>query len=596
MKMVPVDIEKSATPIVILWAAICAYLLWQGWGAVAAGFGDSDDAVRLVLVRELAAGRGWYDQKVLRIEPPQGFWLHWSRLLDGALALPLWGLSRLIGQARAEFWLRLLWPLTLLPPIFLSTRHIISRLNPDPTRRSAAIAAAAMILLFCLPLYAQFHPGRIDHHNVQILLWLVAVAGAVGQGRGGAAIAGASIGLGLAIGIEAIVLEAAVAAYMAVMMLVRPDQSGRARAFALALGASVCAAFLVQTPPQRWDVSACDALGLNMTLGVAIGSMLMVAASFRPRPLERAGWMLAAAGLAGATFFAMHPSCVRGPYADVDPRIYLVWLRNVQETKSIPQLLHGDFATGLTLLVAVIYAPAAWLALGLWPSIRARPAYYLTGAMVVIAAVSTFAMLRMSSYLMWAAVPTSATLAALVAQKLSRTTPAPLVRTLLFGLLLAPNLPASAIIAASRLNSGRGAAATSGPEGAGVMPDQCFSAEAYQDLARLHPGVVASETDLGAFVLAYTPSAVLSAPYHRADRGILAANALLSAPAQTSAWALAKAAEVKYILVCPAHAARDDAQFAPTSLRKTLDAGATPTWLTRISAPNRPLQIFQVRP
>ena len=34
--------------------------------------GDPDDALRLVLVRDLMAGRGWYDQLVTRLQPPLG--------------------------------------------------------------------------------------------------------------------------------------------------------------------------------------------------------------------------------------------------------------------------------------------------------------------------------------------------------------------------------------------------------------------------------------------------------------------------------------------------------------------------------------------
>src|ERR1043165_7742792 len=58
--------------------------------------GDPDDAMRLVLVRDLMSGRGWYDQLVTRLQPPLGTYMHWSRLLDGLLAGLIW-LFRLLA-------------------------------------------------------------------------------------------------------------------------------------------------------------------------------------------------------------------------------------------------------------------------------------------------------------------------------------------------------------------------------------------------------------------------------------------------------------------------------------------------------------------
>jgi len=589
LKIAPLRLSNSTLAVFGLWLTICSGLLIQGWrGAV--GFGDSDDALRLVLVRELVSGRGWYDQKVLRIQPPEGVWLDWSRLLDGALAAPIWGLEHLIGPADAEFWVRLFWPLVLILPMLFAARALVRRFNPDPSLRAAAEIAAAAIALVCLPLYAQFHPGRIDHHNVQLLFWLVAFAGAAGARWRSAALGGAAMGLGLAIGLEAIALEVGIAGFMVLRMLVQPDEAPRVRAFALALAATVVAAFLVQTPPLRWGVAACDALGLNLTLGVVVGSALLVAASFVSTAALRLALTIAAAVAAAAACLALDPACVHGPYAHVDPRIFGAWMKDVQETRSIPQLLSSDFATGLTLLVATISAPAAWLALGVWTDERTRPVYGLTGLMLVIAAVSTWGMLRASSYLMWAAIPAGATLAARLASKLSRNAPPPAVRAVLFGLILTPSLPAAAVVAAMKFHPGPAPLAKSV-----ATADSCFSPSAYQELAALPAGLTVSETDLGAFVLAYTPSQVLAAPYHRADKGILAAHAILAAPLDR-ARALMAAAGVTYVLTCRDHAARDDKTLGPQSLRAVLDGGHAPAWLSRASSAGSAIQIFRVGP
>src|SRR6185312_16839850 len=59
------------------------------------GYGDTDDAVRLVLVRQLRSGQaGWYHPEIFRLQVPTGALMHWSRLVDGGIA----GLDRLIGE------------------------------------------------------------------------------------------------------------------------------------------------------------------------------------------------------------------------------------------------------------------------------------------------------------------------------------------------------------------------------------------------------------------------------------------------------------------------------------------------------------------
>ncbi len=78
--------------------------------------GDPDDAMRLVLVRDLMAGRGWYDQLVTRLQPPVGTMMHWSRLVDAALAGMIWIFRLVLPPPAAETAVRLFWPLVLIFP------------------------------------------------------------------------------------------------------------------------------------------------------------------------------------------------------------------------------------------------------------------------------------------------------------------------------------------------------------------------------------------------------------------------------------------------------------------------------------------------
>ena len=47
---------------------------------------DPDSFLRLVQVRDLIAGQGWFDLVQHRMDPPGGALLHWSRLIDAPIA------------------------------------------------------------------------------------------------------------------------------------------------------------------------------------------------------------------------------------------------------------------------------------------------------------------------------------------------------------------------------------------------------------------------------------------------------------------------------------------------------------------------------
>src|SRR6185436_19823612 len=91
-------------PLVLLfWVAVAGYMLFDRWAAIR-GFSlvDTDDNMRMMQVRALLEGQGWYDLRQYRLNPPTGADIHWSRLVD----LPIAGLKLLLtpfmGGATAE--------------------------------------------------------------------------------------------------------------------------------------------------------------------------------------------------------------------------------------------------------------------------------------------------------------------------------------------------------------------------------------------------------------------------------------------------------------------------------------------------------------
>jgi len=222
------------------------------YSRIATTLGDPDDAMRLVLVRDLMAGRGWYDQLVTRLQPPVGTFMHWSRLLDAALAGMIWIFRLVLPPPAAETAVRLFWPLFLIFPAVVSSLAIARRLGG-----SLSVFVCAILLAINQLAFAEFVPGRIDHHNVQITLVMVVMgcAMAVERRSNWALLAGASTGLALAIGIEGLPFHMVVGASYALLAALGRDDPRTTRNYAATLLGATLACYLLQTPPWRWSLA-----------------------------------------------------------------------------------------------------------------------------------------------------------------------------------------------------------------------------------------------------------------------------------------------------------------------------------------------------
>src|SRR5262249_11406380 len=130
--------------------------------------GDPDDALRLVSARALLDGAPWFDPTLARVGAPEPLLSHWSRLVDLPLATLIGLLRPLLGQDLGELLMRLFWPLALFAALSAATVREAYRLGAAWAAAGAAVLAATSI-----GATGQFWPGRIDHHNVQILCAVV---------------------------------------------------------------------------------------------------------------------------------------------------------------------------------------------------------------------------------------------------------------------------------------------------------------------------------------------------------------------------------------------------------------------------------------
>ncbi|HYI04579.1 MAG TPA: hypothetical protein VD858_06800, partial [Reyranella sp.] len=213
--------------VTLVWLLVALALLLQHWTQTAETLLDTDDAMRLAQLRNWLGGpglfSGWFDLHQARMQPPEGYGTHWSRLIDAGLAGLLFVFGLFTDNASAERLMRAWWPLLWLLPTIAGMAAIAWRV----AGREAA-TVALLLALVGVPAYQQFTPGRIDHHNVQIALTMLTVAATVwsDRWRWGATAAGLLTGLALTIGFEAVPYLAACGAVFAFRYVADREASG----------------------------------------------------------------------------------------------------------------------------------------------------------------------------------------------------------------------------------------------------------------------------------------------------------------------------------------------------------------------------------
>ncbi len=575
------------------------------------GYGDTDDAMRVVLARQLAHGRGWWDQKELVLQPPVGVYLHWSRLLDGGIALMERVFAWFVSWNDAETATRFLWPLIWIFPAVIAALLAARRLGDRTAAPHWALLVTGLMLMLHLPLYNQFHPGRVDHHDAQIVFFLLAFAGAVQTGpkRWGPILAGAASGLGVAVGLEALVFQVLIGAALALRFVFAAPEDREAEArrlvlYGLAFFAVTTAAFLIQTPPWRWGVMACDALALNLDAGIAIAGLGLAAVGWLTR--TRTWWVKLMAlsvlgAAAAAVYVGLDRNCLHGPFADVDPRVKPFWLDYVQEVAPWPRLFKRHPDDAIAVAAPAVLGLLGWLWLGRRKDVRGDFGWRLAGLLLLSTSAAGFAMVRSATYAAWVAVPLIGAAAADLAWRYRRMgVIAPAVAAVIF----MPMAAISVALSVEKLWGNVTLAMTHKPppKPTPKQPDDyCFNASSYRDLAAARPvGLTVGDIDFGPHVLALTPHSTLSAPYHRMNWGIMAARGVLIADADdqgpNGAEARARALGVTYVLECPVHKGNADRTgLAPNSLQAVLDRHDWPDWLQLISNETSPIQVFRVQ-
>jgi hypothetical protein len=340
-----------------VWLLFCAWFIFNRWSDIRFfNLGDTDDNMRMMQVRGLLHGQGWYDLRQYRLNPPWGANIHWSRLVDLPLAGLILGLRPLIGGAAAERWAVAVAPLIPYLLLLLSTALTVRRLVD-----ARGYALGFLALFFAGSTNGMFMPERIDHHGWQLALLALAIAALADpkRVRGGITL-GVATALSLAIGLEMLIYLAIGAAAMVLFWVADRDERQRLGAYAATLGGGTALAFLIFASYAN-RAAVCDALSpVWLSDALLGGALLFLLAWFSPADWKRRLALGLGAGVVIAGFHAlMWPHCVHR-LEGVSPEVYRLWLSHVREARPIYR--HG-WEVAVMILALPATGAVGWLLL-----------------------------------------------------------------------------------------------------------------------------------------------------------------------------------------------------------------------------------------
>ena len=565
-----------------LWLFVAVHFA-SNWTTLGLVFRDTDDMMRLVEVRDFLAGQGWFDLHQYRLDPVAERPMHWSRFVDWPMAAIVRLAGLFVAAPVAEKVAMFVWPLLTLLPAMAGVVLLATRLGG----RWAFLPA--VYLFTTLPQsIGQFVPGRIDHHNIQIALTLVllgVLAGPLGRGR--AIAAAATMAAMTAIGLETLPFLVIAALAFVLRLIVEENAADEVAVFGVALAAATAGVAAVTLPPSEWLVGACDALSANYVALAVVGGLGLAAVvrlSGRTVAARAIGVGIVAVA-AVAAFAVPQPRCLAGPFGEIWPEVRTIWLAHVSEVSPWTTFFGNHHAAALLALAMPVLGVAAAIVLARRVEMRRAPGFWPA----VAAAVVTFAIglfqLRTLIYANALAVPlVAAAIGVLATEAVGRGRS--LVVAVLVGILIThPVLPEMALeqlspqawideektadttMGAAPVEASAANATTADPAESGPA---CYRTRAYRGLANLPAGLVAADIDLGPAILVSTHHAVVAAPYHRMQRGIVDGDAMLNRP---PAEALARMAARGVTLVVDCTAAKSRAREG--GLMARLRAGET---------------------
>ena len=574
--------------VVAAWLAFCALFIAQRWTDIRFfGLPDTDDNMRMMQVRGLLHGQGWFDLRQYRMNPPFGANIHWSRLVDLPIAGLILALRPFLGGAGAERWGVAIAPLLpyvlLLGALALTARRLIHPL---------AYPLAIVAVFFAGSTNGMFMPERIDHHGWQLAFLACSMAGIADSNRvrGGLTL-GITTALSFAIGLEMIIYLALAGAAMVLFWVTDAKEAERLRAYALSLTAAGALCFLIFASYDN-RAPVCDAFSPVWLSDVVLSCALMYGLAW----LSPADWRqrLGLAVLAGLVIAGFHvgmwPQCLGRP-EHVSAEANQLWLSHVKEAR--PVYTHGGRVAAsmaaLPVMGAIGWTVLAWL--------RRRDADLLRriiGAAVpgIVAGLLLFWQTRTGPPAELMAVVGSAALMWCLIPIFWRSKHA-LVRVLGVSVVVLAGAGAAVPFALMFIPAEK---PTAYQTAIGRANSLCSSLWGLHPIALQPKGMVFTLVDLGPRLITVTHHDAVAGPYHRNWQQIVDVMKAWRGSAKQAHQIMVDKYHSNYVLSCPKSSTTTIFMAeAPKGFYGQLEAGQVPKWLEPIPLPkDSPFKMWKV--
>jgi len=555
--------------------------------------GDNDNLLRLVEVRDLLGGQGWFDLHQYRMGLEGGFVMHWSRLVDTPIAAIILVVQALTGStALAEDVAQIAWPsLLFLLTVFFTTRAARNVAGESAVLPSVVVGAAAYHFI------GIYSTGALDHHNVQLMLTMASLCLLLEAPvrRTAALFSGLCAALTLAVGMETVPYVATIGVSVALLFAVdRPGESRIARDFGLGFAGVSALVFIATIPLSAWGQAQCDAFSIvQFVVAAFAGSGLAVITSIDAagRSWQRRLVSLALlAAIIAAVVVSLFPQCLAAPYANLDPRLKELWLDHIDEAQSLftllahaPARVAARYATPLVaiVLIAISFSRGNW-----------RRQESLVAALLVVAFVVSAWQVRGSTFSIgFAVIP----LSAWIAKWRQRAEVSPSRGVVL-------RMAAAWLVSVNAVWTGAAAATSVALESKNTVAADsetdklCYRMATFAPLGHMPDTTVLAISNLGAPILAYSGHRVFAGPYHRNIAGNLLALDAFLGPADNARKIVADH-HVGLVALCRGSTESELlTEKAPQGFLAGLMRGSVPDWLEPVAeTKGTPIELYRVR-
>ncbi len=591
--------SEQSTPWIILGALILAFMCLWNFSALSIVFSQGelfgpDDFLRMSQIRAWMNGQNWFDMTAYQMVPPSGGDVHWSRIVDVPVAGMMWVFGLFLDQRLAENLASIVWPFALMAATLLVWVEICKRLLP--------YASPYLVLvfgLFSIPALSQFTAGRLDHHNLQILLFSIMCLGLISRERKLSDwLIGFSLAVSIAIGIDTLIIMLVVLAIVSCEWAFGADTSGRGmQRVGLALGLTSILLFVIFVPPSVYSYPACDAnSSFFLTSFVMLGAGFfalgllgrkIVDTSLMQRSLKRIGLgLMVAIPILGILVFAFS-QCLAGPVAGLDSQLVTRWLSQVEEARPLWSVLekypHHWLASvgylvmincvGLYVIMRTTHNRAAWISL------------FVLMLACSLAAILQIRLLRTGIFV---TIPFAVALAHFTWTALKRRYENEQFLAIVFqGGVIASMVSVTWFVAGAVVFSPKAVATPQisinyENERARRFAGRCQQYDDYKLARSLDRGVFVSDLTNSMALMVHSNHTVISGPYHRNGEAILAVLDFMRTD-EASARKVAGEYSIDYAGFCIPQLIKDREDYPEGSIGNAMLKGELPSWLQSVS-------------